>query len=328
MSIETVLVIGAGSIGMRHAEVLRQSGRRVVIFPKRPERAPELQAQGWSCVCSWEDAAECGAGFAIIASSTGHHVTDTVKALDLGCRRVLVEKPLARSVSDADALCRQSADLRSRIFCGMTLRYSNALRHFRDSLSRVGRIHSASIECRSFLPDWRPSTDYRASYSASAEEGGVLRDLIHEVDYAGWVLGWPAKITAHLLNSGRLGIASEEQAFLWYELNDAVHGEIALDYLTLPPRRQFQVFGSDGVLSWNALKQTVHFESRSGESDEAVFLQDRNDLMLAEHEAFLMGDADRLVRLDEAIHSLAVCDAARASSLSRREELVGFPAVR
>ncbi len=37
---------------------------------------------------------------------------------------------------------------------------------------------------QSWLPDWRPDRDYRESYSARLDEGGVLRDLVHEIDYA------------------------------------------------------------------------------------------------------------------------------------------------
>jgi predicted dehydrogenase len=66
------------------------------------------------------------------------------------------------------------------------------------------------------FPEWRPARDYRESYSASSEQGGVLRDLIHEIDYAVWLYGKPVAIIAQLSNSGRLGIAAEESAdLLW-----------------------------------------------------------------------------------------------------------------
>ena len=47
------------------------------------------------------------------------------------------------------------------------------------------------VECQSWLPYWRPERDYRESYSARADEGGVLRDLVHELDYAIWAFGGP-----------------------------------------------------------------------------------------------------------------------------------------
>jgi len=90
MFFEMVVVVGAGSIGVRHAEVLRESGHHVLLFPKRVERMEQLSAQGWNCVDSLQSAVESGAKFAIVASDTGRHVSDTVTALELGFSRVLV----------------------------------------------------------------------------------------------------------------------------------------------------------------------------------------------------------------------------------------------
>ena len=43
-----------------------------------------------------------------------------------------------------------------------------------------------------YLPDWRTNADYSKSYSASFEMGGgVLFDLIHEIDLAVNLMGQP-----------------------------------------------------------------------------------------------------------------------------------------
>ena len=55
----------------------------------------------------------------------------------------------------------------------------------------ASRPLSAHVSCQSWLPDWRPGRDYRESYSARADEGGALRDLVPELDYATALLGRP-----------------------------------------------------------------------------------------------------------------------------------------
>ena len=107
----------------------------------------------------------------------------------------------------------------------------------RDLLPQIGAVHAVRVECQSYLPDWRPGSDYRESYSARADEGGVLRDLIHEIDYATWLFGWPVAVTARYGNTGRLGIAAEEWAELAWEAPADVEVSMRLDYLTRPPRR-------------------------------------------------------------------------------------------
>ncbi|MFX7793064.1 Gfo/Idh/MocA family oxidoreductase, partial [Acinetobacter baumannii] len=54
----------------------------------------------------------------------------------------------------------------------------------------IGNLYNAFIEIGQYLPDWRPTKDYRETVSAKTElGGGVLLELSHELDYAQWILG-------------------------------------------------------------------------------------------------------------------------------------------
>ena len=54
----------------------------------------------------------------------------------------------------------------------------------------IGRVVSARLEFGSWLPDWRPSQDYRDGYAVRrASGGGIVLDAIHELDYARWLVG-------------------------------------------------------------------------------------------------------------------------------------------
>lgn len=325
----TVAVIGTGSIGMRHCEVLRQlRDVSVIAVPKRPERVASLSERGYAVATSIREAADRGATLGIIASDTGSHVEDGLSAMQHGLD-LLIEKPLSTDAAHARLLNARAEELSRKIFVGYCLHFSESLNRFRELLTSIGRVHAVRIECQSYLPDWRPARSYRDSYSARAGEGGVLRDLIHEIDYAGWIFGWPVSLHGRVRNLGRLGIAADEAADLLWETPDGCDVSIRLDYLSKPARRRMTASGEKGTLHWDGVKNTVVL-ALAGESEEVLsFTQTRDAMMRAQAQAFLHaqagGNDSRLATVQEGLMSLAVCDAARRSSESGREEKVQYP---
>lgn len=312
-----VLVIGAGSIGTRHARVLREAGHEVALYSTRLEARVTLRAEGWTVPETLADFPGCR--HAIVASRTGLHGEHALPLLEAGMD-VLVEKPLEVDGAHGEALVRAAARLQRKVFCALNLRFSPSLQRFRKGIERVGRVHAAHVECRSYLPDWRPGTDLKTCYSASATEGGVLRDLVHEIDYAGWILGWPEKVFARFDRSGRLGIEAEEAVYLDCVLPSGANLQIDLDYLSRTPIRRMRVFGELGTLTWDGMAQMVDFLAPGLDAECHEVKQSRDANLLWQDLAFLNGEEDKLVSGEEALRGLAVCDAARRSAASRREE--------
>ena len=322
----TIAVFGTGSIGMQHLRALsRVQALRGVAVPVRAERAEALAAKGVRTAPDVDAAVRQGAMFAIIATETHRHMEDARAALEREMD-VLVEKPLASDAAAARQLSQQADDLRRNLFVGCVLRFSESLNIARALLERVGRLHAVRIECQSYLPRWRPQRPYRQSYSARADEGGVLRDLIHEIDYAGWLFGWPQAVQARVRNLGRLGIAAEEIAELSWETRGCLIS-IALDYLTQPPRRRLRASGARGTLEWDGIAQTVTV--CEGEATQTLnSLQSRDEMFAAQAEAFVRacrGHVDeRLATAQDGLKALAVCEAARQAANARREEAVDY----
>ena len=194
---------------------------------------------------------------------------------------------------------------------------------------QLGQIHLVRIECQSYLPDWRPTRPYQESYSAKKDEGGVLRDLIHEVDYATWLFGWPTAVQARLRNLGRLGIDAEETAELFWEGDNGCLISMNLDYLSRPARRKMQAMGEHGTLTWDGIAKTVRL-ALVGEKEQCFhFDQTVDEMYLAQDIAFLNVDDNdaldiRLATGPDGIKALALCDAARLASKTRREEQVSY----
>lgn len=327
----SVAVVGTGSAGLRHLEAIgRVSGTVGIAIPQRMGRAETLAAAGYRTASSVREAVGMGVAHCVIATGTGRHLQDGLLALEQGCH-VLVEKPLAIDARQARRMCDQGEATGRQVFVGCVLRFSEALGVFRTWLPEVGSVHAVRIECRSYLPAWRPERPYQQSYSAQRDEGGVLRDLIHEIDYAGWLFGWPSAVQARLRNTGRLGIAAEEIAELWWDAPSGAAVSVSLDYLTQPARRRMSAYGERGTIVWDAVAgavtlSKVGFSVRTMTSSQTV-----EDMLVVQADAFLCataGAADpRLASGQDGVRALAVCDAAREASETTRQVAVSYQEV-
>lgn len=316
-----ILVRGTGSIGMRHLNVLRaDAGVVPVAFPTREVRVAELRESGINAVSSLAELGQQPLAGAIVATDTGRHLRDAHELLPHA--DLLIEKPLAPSARGLGELERAAEAHGRQIYVAFCLRMHMGLQRFREQLPRIGKVVSVRIECQSFLPDWRPDRDYRQSYSASLSEGGVLRDLSHEVDYAVWMFGRPREISALLANSGRLNIEGEESADLLWEVPSGPVVSIRLDYLSRHPRRRVQALGDFGEICLDLVAGTLSLHRVGVEPEIMNVAEQRDQMMIRQARAFVAGagrgDSGDLASLDEAAFVVALSDAARESSNSGR----------
>lgn len=325
-----IAIAGTGSIGTRHLRVFASLPEvEVVAIPqRRPERARQLRAEGYCVAASLAAALPCDG--LVIASDTGQHVEDVRQALALGLRTILVEKPLAPSWDAAQSFWPDLVRSGCRLFVGCCLRFHPGLLAFRERLAALGAVHAVAIECRSYLPDWRPERDYRQSYSARRDEGGVLRDLFHEIDYALWLFGVPQAAFGHLGHSGRLGIQADDHASLFWTAPCGAHVSIGLDYLTRSPVRRLTAHGVHGSLAWDMVGQTVCLD-RAGEGREILtWTIGRDNIYEAQARAFVAAIRGQpsgiLATALESCSGLALCDALRRSHQTGKMEAVRYRA--
>lgn len=323
-----VAVVGTGSIGMRHLEVLQGMDKGLPIaVPKRQERIAQLEGKGYCTARGLDEAVDRGAGLCVIATDTGSHVEDGLAALDRGLS-VLMEKPMAADTEGAVLLQRRAIKGGLHLFVACVFRFSDSLALFQDLLAEVGAVHSVRIECQSYLPDWPTGRPYLETFRARAGEGGVLLDLIHEVDYAGWIFGWPDSIQARVRNLGILGIDADEDAELFWETASGCAVSVKLDFLSRPGHRRMTAYGKWGIIEWNAIRGTVTLNVEGCQAREATAKQLRNDLFAVQAGAFIdavAGNADpRLANGEDGVRAVAVCDAARRASQAKVETRVEY----
>jgi predicted dehydrogenase len=310
-----ILVVGAGSIGRRHARNLAAEGARVDVTDPDGGRAAAVGA-GTNAV-DYETLPRLG-GYdgVVIASPTVFHVAQARWALGAG-HRVLVEKPLGSDVAQVDALVEEAG---SRLMVGYNLRFHEPVTQYVAKLTAgtIGRPLAARAWFGSWLPAWRPGVDYRATYSARADlGGGILLDAIHELDLLFWILPGEFEVVGAMVERvGNLEIDVEDtvKAILRHHTGTPV--EVSLDYLSRRYRRGLDVVGSDGNLRLDWDTQTIYLETTTGvETFPAV--GDVADSYVREAHCFmqwLRGEALPPVMGEEGAQSVRLADAIRRAA--------------
>ena len=323
-----VVVRGGGSIGQRHARVLTALGADVALWPVRPRPEPSPRPSSSSPATHTLDdssgpATLASADLVVVATDTSRHVADAIKALDAGAARILVEKPVAPTRVQAEGQAPQNpcSDVRG----DAPQRAPAAVRELITLIGDIGVPTSAHVRCQSWLPDWRPDRDYRESYSARLDEGGVLRDLVHELDYAEVLLGRPRLLGAHLEHTGPLDIEADLAATLLW-CTDTATVTCRLDYVTRPATRGITIRGQNGALDWDLTTASVTHLDTAGRATTTSFPADldRDTVMATQARAALelrpetkpaqRHTAGAPATLAEGLATLELCDRARGMS--------------
>ncbi|MDP5227244.1 MULTISPECIES: Gfo/Idh/MocA family oxidoreductase [Arthrobacter] len=329
-----VLVRGTGSIGARHARVLGALGvERLYVWPVRAglrlEDRPDLPPAA-TVVEGYPDGP---LDLVIIATDTRRHAADTLEALAQAPGAILLEKPVAPAVEDSAVL--RAHPGAHTVYVSAPLRFHQGFAVIDELLPRLGRVTSAQVTSQSWLPSWRPNRDFRESYSARHEDGGVLRDLVHDIDYPCLLFGAPSSLRA-CIGSGVLGIEAEESADLQWDGTAAV--QLRLDYVSPVKTRGIRIATTEGALSWDVVSNRVVLEWPRPEDgtvarEEKVFPADadvdtalaRQTLAVLQHTGLDAGDSMSRFRpasLADGITAVAVCDAARTAAASGGTEPV------
>lgn len=241
-----VLVIGQGSIGQRHCQVLRNMGHDVWAVSRRPNTDDRI------CADLATGLGKAMPDYVVIASATHEHHADLIALEALGFKgQVLVEKPLF------DTCQPETAYGFSTIHVAYNLRYHPLIGALRDALADA-RICSVQAYVGQYLPSWRPGTDYRTSYSAhAAQGGGVLRDLSHELDYLLWIFGDWTAMTACMGTFSSLEIDSDDIFAALFRTARCPVGTVQMNYLDRVGRREITVNTDTRTLRLDLVNNTL-----------------------------------------------------------------------
>jgi predicted dehydrogenase len=292
-------VAGAGHMGKLHAAkvaALGSAGGAVLVgvADLDGERARDVAAAyGARAVTDLRElAGELDA--AIVAVPTVAHGAVVAAALELGLD-VLVEKPIAASIEEAEALLAQAAA--------------------REALLQVGHLEWFNAAMRTVATRVRRPRFFEGHrmgpFPARATDVDVVRDLmIHDIDIVQRLVGGePERVDAIGVPvlTDKVDIANARLTF-----PGGAVANLTASRVSPTPMRKLRFFQADGYFSIDFLEQAVVIaqrEAAAGGGERKIAVErvpiDRGDALATQLQAFLRGIRERRVEAGDADQGLS-----------------------
>lgn len=247
-------ILGAGMIADYYRQAIaanaEKGARLVAIGHYNPARFDEISERFGAPCRSLEDVlADPAVDAVCIATPSGEHAQQAIAAANAG-KHVLVEKPMALSLADADAIiaaCREN-DVR----LGVTLqrRVEPLFRRVHDAIHNgdLGEITLAAVTMPYLRGEaYYAQADWRGTWALDG--GGVLMNQgIHIIDLLVWFLGDPVEVKS-FASTGRRTVEVENTAAAVLRFGSGALASLTGTITTAPgfPHR-IEIYGTNGAI--------------------------------------------------------------------------------
>lgn len=247
--------VGVGSIASKHIIALKNIDSSIIIHAFRTGKSKfisKIQGLINKEVFAFNELDKTYDAVFICNPTSMHY--DTLKLFKDKSDYFFIEKPVFDKYYPKEILAEFSD---KKIYVACPLRYQPAIVRAKEIISQKGNPFSARVICSSYLPEWRPSIDYRTNYSAHKNMGGgVSIDLIHEIDYMTYLFGFPKKDHYVSGTFSNLEIDSDDLAVHLFEYDEMLV-EMHLDYFGRRNQRYIEIFYEDEVIKCDIINNKV-----------------------------------------------------------------------
>ena len=240
-----------------------------------------------------------------ICSPTVTHARLAREALRAG-KHVLVEKPMATGLSDAEGLVTLSGRMGLVLAVGLVERFNPAVSETLRLVEEgcVGQLLTVHASRLSRRPD-------------RLGDVGVVKDLaMHDVDVVTRILG--AQPVSVFSRCGSLSHSFEDYAYLSLIYDDVASGFVEANWLTPRKVRRLTVTGSEGVIRVEYLSQRVSVEKLEEFTSVDNGYREPLELELRDFVDAVLDDREPTVTGVDGVNALRVCEAALRSSACGR----------
>jgi predicted dehydrogenase len=249
------VLVGCGRIAKRHSELLGRGviagARLVAVCDTVAERAKAIGDQFG--VPRYTDMHEMmrreAVDVAVVLTESGNHARDVIALAGYG-KHIIVEKPMALTLDDADAMidaCRAGG---VRLFVVKQNRFNVPVVKLREALDqgRFGRLVLGTVRVR-----WCRTQEYydQAPWRGTwALDGGVLTNQAsHHLDMLGWMMGEVESVFARS-TTALAKIEAEDTAVATLRFRNGALGVIEATTATRPKDLEgsISVLGEGGTV--------------------------------------------------------------------------------
>ena len=270
-------LVGCGRIGRRHATLLSQNqiaGAQLVAVcdidkQRCSDFSTEFNVDGFESINELMRIKK--PDVVIVATPSGLHPAGTLMAARAGAH-VVVEKPMALSLADADAMIQVCAEAKRKLFVVKQNRFNLPLQELKQAVDagRLGAPILGTVRVRWCRDDsYYELDEWRGTW---ALDGGVLANqAIHHVDALQWLLGDVESVYARgeTFNSS---VEVEDTALAILKFRSGALGSIEATTAVRPRdiEGSISVIGDAGIVevSGKAMNRVEVWETRS--TDEGI----------------------------------------------------------
>ncbi len=271
----TLALVGCGRIAQNHFEAIAAVDGLSLsavcdVVAERAREAGEKWGVPW--FTSYDEmlkTATCDV--VVVATPSGLHPAHGIKAAQAG-KHVVCEKPMAITLSSADALVKACDDAGVQLFVVKQNRLNPAIQLLRRAVDRgrFGRIYMVNSTVRWARPqEYYDQAPWRGTWEFDG--GAFMNQASHYVDLVQWLIGPVESVLARTATMARRIEAEDSGAAILKFRNGAI-GVLEVTMLTFPRNLEgsITIIGETGTvkIGGTAVNKVEHWQFASYDDDD------------------------------------------------------------
>lgn len=317
-----VAVAGLGSIGRRHARLLKERGGIAVeaVEPSMDAVASARAEIGdFKLHESWDAMLQSRPDVVVIATPTPLHARQAIEALETGAH-VLCEKPMTDNTADARKIVAAAESFGRCLDVGFMWHFAPVFRRLRKMVQEgaLGRVLHIHARIGTYITLVNSASRYQMR-----NPGSLFLDYSHQPDLFCWLLGKrPHSVMVTGFAGGNMELMSDPNvAVAVYSYAEPLVGTVHLNYVQMPQCHDYEIVGDEAWAQVSFPANTLTLGRRRDQSAVTeTFPFERDDLYRAEHQTFfdaIEGRGRVETTAAEGLVSTAICEASIESWRSK-----------